>query len=197
IKFSRNHNPSDDYENNISLHYKLGTSEDVLFNFKLKSNNSTKNSNVTVTFIYIDASPWILKKEHVYKYNYKLNNRVSSFDKELYIGLDWNKTYGQLEIEDDRFSDYYFGRKVHNKVVKKLELPKDYKITHLPDAIKEEYKDISISINFKQVGNSIIYSNEIIIGSGIIHKDDFEVWNNLVKKLKEVYNDQIVITKIS
>ena len=133
----------------------------------------------------------------VLKYNYKLNNRVSSFDKELYIGLDWNKTYSQLEIEDDRFSDYYFGRKVHNKVVKKLELPKDYKITHLPEAIKEEYKDISISINFKQVGNSIIYSNEIIIGSGIIHKDDFEVWNNLVKKLKEVYNDQIVITKIS
>ena len=105
IKFSRNHNPSDDYENNISLHYKLGTSEDVLFNFKLKSNNSTKNSNVTVTFIYIDASPWILKKEHVYKYNYKLNNtylfnwedipgndslRLIDFLKEKY-NVDWVK----------------------------------------------------------------------------------------------------------
>lgn len=133
----------------------------------------------------------------VLKYNYKLNNRVSSFDKEIYIEMDWEKTYGDLNIKDDRFSDYYFGRKVHNKVVKTLELPKGYKISHLPESIEEKYKDISISINFKQKDNSVIYSNEIIIESGMILKDDFEIWNGLIQKIEEVYNDQIVITKIS
>ncbi len=131
------------------------------------------------------------------QYSYSLNNKVSSFEKDLYIELDWNKTFGGLEIEDDRFSDYYFGRKVNNKVVKTIALPKNYKVTHLPESIDATYNDISIHVNFKHVGNKIIYSNEIIIGSGMIKKDDFEKWNEIVKKLNNTYNDQIVLTKIS
>ena len=86
IQFSKNYTPSDEYENNISLYYKLGSGKDVAYNFKLKANNSVKNSNVTVTFIYIDASPWILKNEFIYKYDYELNesNNYQLKDEKLY-----------------------------------------------------------------------------------------------------------------
>lgn len=86
IQFSKNRNPSDEYKNNISFSYNLGPGKDVTYNFKLKANNSVKNSNVTVTFIYIDASPWILKKEYIYKYDYELNenNNYQLKDEKLY-----------------------------------------------------------------------------------------------------------------
>lgn len=131
------------------------------------------------------------------KYNYALKNRVSSFDKDLFIEIDWDKTYGDLKIEEDRVSDYYFGRKVMNRITKTVEIPSNYSITHLPESLKEIHKDISIKISFEQNGNSIIYSNEIVVGSGKILKEDFEAWNKLVLKMNEVYNDQIVLTKKS
>ncbi len=40
------------------------------------------------------------------KYTFGLNNKVTSFDNDLYIDLDWNKTYKNLTMEDDRISDY-------------------------------------------------------------------------------------------
>lgn len=85
IQFSKNRDSSDDYENDISLNYKLGPDRDVIYDFKLKANNSAKNSNVTVILIYIDKSPWILKKATIYKYNYKLkeNNYYKLQDEKL------------------------------------------------------------------------------------------------------------------
>jgi transglutaminase-like putative cysteine protease len=130
------------------------------------------------------------------KYDYQLQNKVSSFDNELFIDIDWDKNYKNLEIEDDRFSDYYFGRKVHNKVVKTLEVPGNYKIKHVPDALDEKYKDIKVKVSFEVKGQKIIYTNEIIIESGKIAKEDFSEWNAIQKKLNEVYEDQIVITKV-
>ena len=86
ILFSKNRSPSDEYENNITLYYKLGSGKDVAYNFKFKANNSVKNSNVTVTFTYIDASPWILKKASIYEYDYELNenNNYQLQDEKLY-----------------------------------------------------------------------------------------------------------------
>ena len=130
------------------------------------------------------------------EYNYQLNNKVTSFGNDLYIEYDWEKTYSKLVMEDDRFSDYYFGRKVYKKVKKVIEIPKDYKVSHLPGSVKKKYKDISINIDFKQEKNLIIYLSEVIIGSGSISKKDFTIWNDMIKKIKEAYNDQIVITKI-
>lgn len=129
-------------------------------------------------------------------YNFQLNNKVSSFGSDLYMEFDWEKTYSTLQMDNERISDYYFGRKICNKVKKVIEIPEGYKVTHLPNPVAESYKDISIKIDFEQDDHAITYFSEVVIGSGIIEKDDFDVWNGLVKKLKEVYNDQIVITKI-
>ena len=87
IQFSKNRDSSDDYEKYISLDYKLGPSRDVIHNFKLKANNSAKNSNVTITFIYIDKSPWILKKGIIYEYDYELkdNNDYKLQDEKLIL----------------------------------------------------------------------------------------------------------------
>lgn len=129
-------------------------------------------------------------------YNYQLNNKVTSFGNDLYIEFDWEKTYSGLIMDEDRFSDYYFGRKVFNKTEKVIEIPKGYKVTHLPGAWQESFNDVSVQINFQQDKNSITYSSEVKVENGIISRSDFESWNELVKKLKEVYNDQIVFTKI-
>ncbi|HYG00843.1 MAG TPA: transglutaminase domain-containing protein [Chryseosolibacter sp.] len=129
------------------------------------------------------------------QYNYSLTNKVSRFGKDVYIDLEWAKAFGDLKLEDDRQSDYYFNRKVKQKTVKKLKVPVGYKVTHLPASLKKAHKEFTFDISFKQVGNEIHYSNEVTITDGLVRKANFKTWNEIIQQLKDVYSDQIVITQ--
>lgn len=129
------------------------------------------------------------------EYDYTLNNKVSGFENDLYIEFDWEKRYGNLKMKADRFTDFYFGRKVMNKVTKKITLPAGYKVSHLPEGLNSTFKDVIVNVEFKKIGNQIVYTNEFIVASGKIKKEDFEQWNKLISQLSEIYSDQIVLTK--
>jgi hypothetical protein len=129
------------------------------------------------------------------KYTFGLNNRVTSFDNDLYIDLDWNKTFKNLTMEDDRESDYYFERKINTRTIKKLKVPSGYQVTHVPSNISKTHNDFSITVKFEQRGGELLYTNEIIITHGLIKKADFTTWNAFIKELNDMYNDQIVLTK--
>ena len=98
-------------------------------------------------------------------------------------------------MEDDRFSDYYFHRKINTKVTKKLKLPDGYTVTHLPKSLNKNHPDFSFVVSFEQQGSDLLYTNQIIIKHGRIKKSDFEEWNAAVKELNDVYDDQVVLTK--
>jgi transglutaminase-like putative cysteine protease len=129
------------------------------------------------------------------KYTYALTNKVSKFENDTYIDLEWNKSFGELRIEEDRETDYYFNRKVKQRTQKKFKVPAGYKVTHLPKSMSRVHKDFSFNVSFKQVGGEVIYSNEITVTDGIVRKSNFAVWNEYVLELKDIYNDQIIITK--
>jgi hypothetical protein len=129
------------------------------------------------------------------KYNYALGNKVSEFENDVYIDIDWNKMYHDLTMEEDRVTDFYFNKKVKNKTSKKLRVPTGYTVSHLPKGMSKSFDDFAIQVSFKQIGNEIHYQNEITVHGGIIKKNRFTIWNECIKELKEIYNDQIVITK--
>ncbi|WP_075602652.1 transglutaminase-like domain-containing protein [Saccharicrinis aurantiacus] len=128
-------------------------------------------------------------------YTYSLNNKVTNFDGQLFISCDWRNYIGDAIIETDRESDFYFGRKVYNVVNKTIELPNNYKVEYLPEAISATIDDITIQINFKVENNHIIYSNHILVPHGIVKKEYFQPWNQTIKKINEFYNDQIILSK--
>jgi transglutaminase-like putative cysteine protease len=129
------------------------------------------------------------------KYTYGLTNKVTRFDNELYIDVDWNKAFKNLKMEDERLSDYYFNRKINTKVTKKLKVPDGYAVTHLPKGLSKSNDDFSILVSFEQKGSELMYTNQIIINHGRIKKSDFATWNAAIQELNEVYNDQVVLTK--
>jgi len=129
------------------------------------------------------------------KYHFELGNKISAFDNDIYVDIDWNKTYQNLTIEDDRLTDYYFSRKVKTKTTKRFKIPADYTVSHLPASMNKTFEDFSFQITFKLINNEVHYSNEIIVHDGIVKKNRFEAWNECIKQLKEIYSDQVVITK--
>lgn len=129
------------------------------------------------------------------KYSYALTNKISKFDNDIYIDLDWNKTFSELKIKEDRETDYYFNGKIKQRTHKKFRIPPGYKVSHLPKSITKTHQDFTLNVTFRQAGNEVIYTNEITVKEGIIRKGNFSVWNEYILELKDIYNDQIVITK--
>ncbi|HEU5292189.1 MAG TPA: transglutaminase domain-containing protein [Cyclobacteriaceae bacterium] len=129
------------------------------------------------------------------KYKFVLGNKVSKFNNDIYIDIDWAKMYQNHKMEDDRVTDFYFNRKVKTKTIKKFKVPPGYKVSHVPKNMSKVYDDFAFNVTFKQVGNEVHYQNEIVVKGGIVKKKRFSVWNECIKELKEIYNDQIVITK--
>lgn len=164
---------------------------DKLFNYL-----AVPEYNNTDIVKVIKTSPVDRENPMTVEYDYALTNKITSFGNDIYINLDWNKTYGNLILDENRKSDYYFGRKVLMKMTKNLKVPKGYKVTHLPQGMRETTEDFSFNISFSKKGNEIIYNNEMTFVNGVIEKEKFDLWNEHIKKLKEIYNDQIVLTKI-
>jgi len=141
------------------------------------------------------TSPEDREKPLEVNYTYALKNKVSRFGDELYVDLDFNKPYQNMTIEADRVSDFYFNRKVKLRTTKKFIVPSGYKISSMPKGIAKKYADFSFEVSYKQNGNEVFYTNEITVNHGLVKKNDFPLWNECIKALKETYNDQLVLTK--
>lgn len=130
------------------------------------------------------------------EYTYSLENKVTAFDKDLYIAIDWDKKFENMKMDSARMSDYYFHRKIKDRVVKSFRIPAGYKVTHLPSTVRKTHNDFSFEVAYEQKNGILTYTNEIVVTKGVVRKGDFQTWNQFIKELTESYHDQIVLTKI-
>ena len=129
------------------------------------------------------------------EYSYGLESKVTTFEKDLYIEIDWNRKFENLKMDSSRISDYYFHRKIKDRVIKSLRIPAGYNVSHLPPNLKRTHNDFSFEIAYEQKGGILTFTNEVVVKKGVVRKQDFDTWNEFIKELKESQNDQIVLTK--
>ncbi|WP_255512774.1 transglutaminase domain-containing protein [Flavobacterium sp. GT3R68] len=128
------------------------------------------------------------------EYNTKLDNKVSSFDNDLYIDLDFKKEFATLDFKE-RKNDYEFPYKENYESTIKLEIPAGYKVVKLPESISFSKDNLLVDISYQQVGNEIIYKKQFTFKNGVIKSADFTDWNPFLEKLSKIYNEQITLTK--
>lgn len=128
-------------------------------------------------------------------YQVRLDNMVAKFDNEMYIDLDFYKEFKEYKVPEERFSSLNFQEKVLRKTKVILQLPKGYKVKHLPKTFVKKHPAFEFMVNFKTEGNQLVYTKMLSTTKHTIKKADFEAWNKGIEALKKVYNDQIVLTK--
>ncbi|MBS1654722.1 MAG: hypothetical protein JSU05_07755, partial [Bacteroidetes bacterium] len=112
---------------------------------------------------------------------------------ELYIVMDWDKDFGDLEFDDDRKNDYELNHKYYIVTQVELEIPAGYKVDYQPDAVKKAGNGYSFEGAYTNKGKSVLYTKTIIINKAIIKKTEFAVWNDFIKTINKFYNDQVVL----
>ncbi|MGB1270090.1 MAG: transglutaminase-like domain-containing protein [Flavobacteriaceae bacterium] len=154
-------------------------------------NNDDKNlsvSNIVTSNLH--------NRDNVLNINYDLaqKNAISSFDDDIYIDLDYYKEFGKFEFSN-RNTDYLFSHKKNLSSVITLEIPDGYKITETPENLHTETENYKIDVSYNQKGNTLTYSKKIVLKNAILKTTDFNEWNDIVKKLHSIYEEQLVLTK--
>lgn len=162
--------------------------EESLKRFLDKDNINLKVSNVKISDIKNRDADLTIDYDMVVK------NAVSSFDGEVYISIDLDKELESLELKE-RNLDFIFSSKKNLESTTILNIPETYKISSIPNNLDIDTKDYKLSIHFKQKENSLIYKKNFTIKNAKIEKSDFEQWNASIKKIKKIYNEQIILNK--
>lgn len=128
-------------------------------------------------------------------YDIAVNNRVSDFDNEMYVDLDYMNEYKNFELKD-RKTDYQFDYKTNYESNVLLAIPSGYKVTKLPENLIINENNFSVNVQFAQSESQIVYKKSFIFKNGVIKANEIEKWNSFVKKLQSNYNQHIVLSKI-
>jgi transglutaminase-like putative cysteine protease len=128
--------------------------------------------------------------------DYKINiaNKVSTFDDEMYIDLEFMNEYKGFVMKD-RKVDYEMDYKTNYESQINLIIPDGYKVTRMPSNISIKENDFDINITFDKTEKEVIYKKSFVFKNGRIKASEMEKWNDFVKKMIENYNQQITISK--
>ena len=113
-------------------------------------------------------------------YNFDLDNYIIKVDKEIYVNLFLDKFLEKAILAKDRVSQYEFEYLTQFTTQYALEIPKNYSIkyAHFTYELKNNILYLNVSLTQKKL---------------LLNKNDFEPWNEAVRKLKNNYNETIIL----
>ncbi|HEX9979775.1 MAG TPA: transglutaminase domain-containing protein [Flavobacterium sp.] len=161
---------------------------DVLVNFLSENDKNILVSNVVTSDLKNREQQ--LKLE----YDVAVHNKVSDFDNDMYIDLDFIKEFGGLDV-NNRKTDYEFDYKTDYQSSVVLEIPLGYKVSKLPENLNFAGKDYSVSVTFSQTPKEVICKKIFVFKNGVIKANEFNAWSEIHKNLNTIYNQQLIFTK--
>lgn len=128
------------------------------------------------------------------EYDVNIENKVSSFDNDIYIDLEYRNEYKNFEFKD-RKNDYEFDYKTNYESNITLQIPVGYKVSKLPENLSINEADFTVSIAYQQNEKEISYKKTFVFRNAVIKANEIAKWNAFNKKLNAVYNQQIILSK--
>ena len=170
-------------------HTQTDQREDALKDYLAKGDKNLQLTNITTSNLNDRDIPL------TFEYNTTLKNKVSSFDNEVYVDLDYLEEFAHMNFKE-RSTDYEFSFKKDYESIITLEVPAGYKVSALPKSYSIDNPGYSMSVSYEEKGTNIVYRKHFVIKTGTIKTSEFTAWNESVNTLKTLYNDQITLTKI-
>ncbi len=128
-------------------------------------------------------------------FDFEIDDYLSRTDDKIFVNLNLEKVLGGQKIEEDRKQpieqDFCYSLS-HNF---ELTIPEGYEIEFLPEDFEFSNDLLDVSINYLGEKDRVSYSFRLDNKSLLILPQQFESWNQVVKKLKKHYRAVVTLKK--
>ncbi len=130
------------------------------------------------------------------QYNLVHQNAVNIFGNDMYVDLDFRKSFSTFKIDTTkRKMDYMFPYKMNDITETTLMMPDGYQAQTLPSNFVVQNPVFEIKMTYIKQPGKIIFRKEINIKQAVLKKGYFPEWNKAIDGLNEFYNNQLTLTK--
>jgi hypothetical protein len=128
-------------------------------------------------------------------YSFRIGDYFQKIGDEIYVNLNLDKDHYNHYITASRTTPWETDYKYIKKEISILEIPEGYEIDFLPEDIKAEGKSVGIDVTYQATGQKIIMQKNFYIDFLLMTPDQFNDWNESIKRLSEVYKEAIILKK--
>jgi len=162
---------------------------DYLNSFLLKGSNKFNLESYSISNLKNLESPLLID------YSFSIPNYYQEIGNEIYLNLNLEKPFIDDLLEDDRELPLENEFKFKTKNIYLLTVPVDYEVLNLPDNISHT-GPLNFNLTYAQLDNKIKLVAEYHISHLIMYPDQFEYWNQSIKKLSEALSEAIILRKL-
>lgn len=176
------------FENGFS---RVDTQEEDFINDKFTSgNNKALISNIQHEGLYDRNDTLSIV------YSLEMKDYVKNLGEKYYINPHLNKYFANTAIDlEKRKYDYIFDFLKTEKSIIKINIPKGFMVSYLPENIEFSNDLLDYKIDYKIQEGLLIMENQTTLKTLRIAKNDFATWNEAIKKLNKAYQEVIIISK--
>lgn len=133
-------------------------------------------------------------KPYQINYNFDLGNYIVKVDKEIYVNLFLDKPLEKVIIEKDRSAKFEFEHLNYINAQYELDIPLNYMVKYLPKNFSLDNDYIKADIVYEVKNNTIFLNLRLKQKKLLLDKPDFEIWNKMIKDLKNNYADTLILS---
>lgn len=163
--------------------------KEYVFSLLEKGNNKFKLSDFTEKDFENNEQPYTIT------YAFELDNYLVSSGDEMYVNLTLNKPFQNDTFEPTRSQTYnheYLSNQSYQVI---LNLPQGNTATYLPENTSFSNDLIAFNFNYSKKDATVVLTYNVEIKQTLISPEQFALWNESLKKLKENYLETIIIKK--
>jgi transglutaminase-like putative cysteine protease len=134
-------------------------------------------------------------KPYQINYNFDLGNYIVKVDKEMYVNLFLDKPLEKVIIEKDRSAKFEFEHLNYINAQYELDIPLNYMVKYLPKNFSLDNDYIKADIVYEVKNNTIFLNLSLKQKKLLLDKPDFELWNKMIKDLKNNYADTLILSE--
>lgn len=152
--------------------------------------------NRTGSFEMIEANGLDgLSEEINLKYAFSTGEGLINLGTELYIDIDPNGDMELVEFGKPRLSPWYFSENYNRQTVINFEVPGGYELSHNPESFMIDHENFRIAVQVDATPSSVKVTKSLFVKGGSIDNEHSASWEEGLSRLKEYYEDRIIITK--
>lgn len=129
--------------------------------------------------------------------DFVLGDYVKAVGQNYFVNMHLNRPYQDIKVDDmERKAPLNFDYSREEQYVVVLEIPKGYKVSHMPKNLSSEFKDVGhVSVEYWVKEQKVYLNSKVVLKQAVVPPRSFEEYNKMVAALQQIYRETIEITK--